>query len=126
MVSCLLIGQSTHECRHISGLLDQLGVTTHVLTAIEPAVDYCHDNKPDLVMLEANSLHVAQDFLRLVRHQNRSTGRPVVIVYAAEANVALMAESILNGASEFMIMPFDLDLLRFKLTQSGVLLAVAA
>ena len=40
--------------------------------------------------------------------------------------MAEMGESILNGASEFMMVPFDLDLLRFKLTQSGVLLSAAA
>jgi two-component system, chemotaxis family, chemotaxis protein CheY len=126
MVSCLLVGQNQDESRHIAGLMSQLGVSSHALADIEPAIRYCHDNRPDVVMLEASSLPQAQKFLRLVRYQNRSTGRPVVIVYSTEANVAQMAESILNGASEFMIMPFDLDLLRFKLMQSGVLLATAA
>ena len=68
----------------------------------------------------------ANEFLRLVQHQNRNTGRPVVIHYACETSMAQMGDSILNGASEFMMVPFDLDLLRFKLTQSGVLLAAAA
>lgn len=126
MVSCLLIGQNAQEGRHIAGLMEQLGVTCHSLDEIDTAIRHCHENKPDVVMLDASSLPQAKEFLRLVRYQNRATGRPVVIVYATEVNVAQMADSILNGASEFMIVPFDLDLLRFKLTQSGVLLAAAA
>jgi DNA-binding NtrC family response regulator len=126
MVSCVLIGKNAVETRLVAGLMTQLGVTSHTVSDIEPAIRHCHENKPDVVMLEASSLPQARDFLRLVRNQNRNTGRPVVIVYAREAHVAQMADSILNGASEFMVMPFDLDLLRFKLVQSGVLLAVAA
>jgi DNA-binding NtrC family response regulator len=126
MVSCLLIGQNANESHHIAGLMAQLGVACQTLTEIEPAIRHCHENKPDVVMLDATSLPEAKEFLRLVRYQNRNTGRPVVIVYATEANVTQMADSILNGASEFMVVPFDMDLLRFKLTQSGVLLAAAA
>lgn len=126
MVSCLLIGGNELESGHIAGLMGQLGVVCQRIGEIEPAIRYCHENKPDVVMLDATSLPEAKEFLRLVRYQNRSTGRPVVIVHATEANVTQMADSILNGASEFMIVPFDLDLLRFKLTQSGVLLAAAA
>jgi DNA-binding NtrC family response regulator len=126
MVSCLLIGKDAVETRLVAGLMTQLGVASQTLSDIEPAIRHCQDNTPDVVMLEASSLPRAPEFLRLLRQQNRSTGRPVIIVYAREANVAQMADSILKGASEFMVMPFDLDLLRFKLTQSGVLLAVAA
>jgi two-component system, chemotaxis family, chemotaxis protein CheY len=121
-----LIGQNVGESRRIAGLMEQLGVACQTLDEVEPAIRHCHENKPDVVMLDASSLPQAKEFLRLVRYQNRATGRPVVIVYATEANVAQMADSILNGASEFMIVPFDLDLLRFKLSQSGVLLAAAA
>jgi DNA-binding NtrC family response regulator len=126
MVSCLLIGQNANESHHIAGLMGQLGVACQTLGEIEPAIRFCHENKPDVVMLDATSLPEAKEFLRLVRYQNRSTGRPVVIVYATDVNVTQMADSILNGASEFMVVPFDLDLLRFKLAQSGVLLAAAA
>jgi two-component system, chemotaxis family, chemotaxis protein CheY len=126
MVSCLLIDNTPIERDRISGLLDQLGVVSHQLSDIEAAIRFCHDNKPDVVMLDVSALPHANEFLRLVRYQNRNTGRPVVILYASDASMAQMGDSILNGASEFMMVPFDLDLLRFKLTQSGVLLAAAA
>ncbi len=126
MVSCVLIDKNPFERGRISCLLDELGVVSHQLSDIEVALQFCHDNTPDVVMLEASALPEAKEFLRLVRHQGRSTGRPVVILYATETSMAAMGDSILNGAAEFMMLPFDLDLLRFKLSQSGVLLAAAA
>ena len=126
MVSCLLIDNNALVRGRICGLLDQLGVVSHQLSDMEAAIRFCHVNKPDVVMLDASALPQANEFLRLVQHQNRNTGRPVVIHYACETSMAQMGDSILNGASEFMMVPFDLDLLRFKLTQSGVLLAAAA
>jgi DNA-binding response OmpR family regulator len=126
MVSCLLIDKNPGERARVSGLLDQLGVVSHQLTDMEAAIRFCHENKPDAVMLDASALPEAKEFLRLVRYQSRSSGRPVVILYATETSMADMGDSILSGASEFMMVPFDLDLLRFKLQQSGVLLAAAA
>jgi two-component system, chemotaxis family, chemotaxis protein CheY len=126
MVSCLLIDQNRFERGRISCLLDELGVQPHQLSDIQGAIQFCRDNTPDVVMLEASALPEAKEFLRLVRQQGRSTGRPVVILYATDTSMAAMGDGILNGASEFMMLPFDLDLLRFKLSQSGVLLAAAA
>ncbi len=126
MVSCLLIDKNLEERSRISGLLDRLGVNSHQHSDMETAIRFCHENKPDIVMLEASALPEAKEFMRLVRYQSRNTGRPAVILYAIDASVAEMGDSILNGASEFMMVPFDLDLLRFKLQQSGILLAVAA
>jgi DNA-binding NtrC family response regulator len=126
MVSCLLIDQNEVARSHISGLLTQLGVVSSRLADVEEGIRFCHDNQPDVVLLEASALPRAKEFLRLVRQQCRNTGRPIVIFYAAEANMDQMGESILSGASEFIMAPFDLDLLRFKLVQAGVLTAQAA
>ena len=46
--------------------------------------------------------------------------RPLVILYANEP-AAEIGQSILEGAAEFMMQPFDLELLQFKLHQAGVL-----
>ncbi len=126
MVSCLLIDKLPLERGRISCLLDEIGVVSHQLSDLEAAILFCHENKPDVVMLEASALPEAKEFLRLVQRQNQNTGRPVVILYASETSMAAMGDSILSGASEFMLLPFDRDLLHFKLSQAGVLVAQAA
>lgn len=126
MVSCLLIDENIVSRNSVSGLLAQLGVSTSHLSDVEEGIRFCHENRPDVVLLEATAMPRAKEFLRLVRHQGAMTGRPIVILYASSADMSVMGESILSGASEFIMAPFDLDLLRFKLTQSGVLQARAA
>lgn len=126
MVTCLLIDENATARRNLEALMAQLGVVSAQLADVEEGVHYCHANRPDIVMLEASALPRAKEFLRLVRYQCRNTGRPVIIFYADEANMSAMGESILSGASEFLMAPFDLELLRFKLVQAGVLVAAAA
>jgi two-component system, chemotaxis family, chemotaxis protein CheY len=126
MVSCLLIDENATESARIAGLLASLHITTTELKDVELGIRHCHENRPDVVLLEATALPKAHEFLRLVRYQSRQTGRPVVILYASRADMGQMGESILHGASEFLLGPFDMDLLEFKLRQSGVLVAAAA
>jgi DNA-binding NtrC family response regulator len=126
MVSCLLIDHNAHERARITGLLAELEVAANELSDVDSGIRFCHEHRPDIVLLEASTLPQAKEFLRLVRQQNRATGKPVIILYATAATMATMGESILSGASEFMLAPFDLDTLKFKLLQYGVLMAVAA
>jgi two-component system, chemotaxis family, chemotaxis protein CheY len=126
MVSCLLIDDNTAESARIAGLLGELGVHATALADMEEGIHHAHTNRPDVVLIETSTVPRAKEFLRLVRYQGRSSGRPVVIFYAASATMADMGEVILNGASEFMLAPFDLELLAFKLQQSGILVAEAA
>jgi len=94
---------------------------TALLSDVETGIRYCHENKPDLVLMAAGALPRSKEFLRLVRYQGQQSGRPVVILYTDEVSMELMGESILQGASEFIMTPFDLELLSFKLRQSGIL-----
>jgi PleD family two-component response regulator len=126
MVSCLLIDENVTTRRNLCGLMQQLGIASAELSDAEEGVHYCHANRPDVVLLEASALPRAKEFLRLVRYQCSNTGRPVIIFYANEATMTGMGESILGGASEFLMAPFDIELLRFKLQQAGVLVAEAA
>ncbi len=126
MVSCLLIDDNRVERARISSLLAELGIACTTVTDMDEGIRHAHTNTPDVVLMEALTVPRSKEFLRLVHLQSRQTGRPVVILYASSASVAEMGEGILNGASEFMMAPFDLSLLEFKLVQSGVLKAQAA
>jgi hypothetical protein len=47
-------------------------------------------------------------------------------MYGREAGIDVINETIMTGAAEFLVQPFDIELLRFKLKQSGVLPRKAA
>lgn len=126
MVSCLLLDDNELDCARITALLRELGIDCTAMIDIEDGIRFANSSTPDVVLMEASTVPKAKEFLRLVRNQNRDTGRPVVILYASSATMSDMGEGILSGASEFMMAPFDLSLLEFKLVQSGVLAARAA
>lgn len=126
MVSCLLLEDNVLECARVTALLSELGIQCTTMVDVEEGIRFANANTPDVVLMEASTVPRAKEFLRLVRNQSRSTGRPVVILYASSASMADMGDGILSGASEFMMAPFDASLLEFKLVQSGVLKAKAA
>ncbi len=126
MVSCLLIEANHDEGQRVSGQLSALGFECTVRQSADEGIRFCHEAHPDLVVMEASELPSAREFLRLVRYQGRNGGRPKVILYSDRASLATMGETILQGASEFLVKPFDTDLLKFKLCQTGAFPAQAA
>jgi two-component system, chemotaxis family, chemotaxis protein CheY len=126
MLSCLLIEKNRDEGQRVSGLLETLGFDCAVRQTADEGIRYCHESHPDLVMMEASELPSAREFLRLVRYRGQTGGRPKVLLYSDHVNLATMGETILEGASEFLIKPFDQDLLKFKISQAGVYPAKAA
>ena len=45
---------------------------------------------------------------------------PVVFLYADTPDTEMFGQSILEGAADVLMMPFDRDLLHFKLRQAGI------
>ncbi len=121
MVSCLLIDRDAGERQKVVSLLWDLGISCIERQEPEEGIRYCTEAMPDVVVMQASQLPAARDFLRLTRRQGRRWGRPVVILYADTADTEIMGGTILDGAAEFLLKPFDRDLLQFKLMQAGVL-----
>jgi two-component system, chemotaxis family, chemotaxis protein CheY len=121
MINCLLIDKNPNERQRLLQILSGFGLNCEERAGAAEGIRYCHERRPEVVVMEASGLTATKEFLRLVKHQGRSTRRPVVILYADQPDMDAMGESIMNGAADFLLMPFDRDLLRFKLQQAGVL-----
>ena len=121
MINCLLIDKNPNERQRLSQILHGLGVNCAERAGAEEGIQFCQNQRPDVVMMEATTAAATRDFLRLVSSQGRRSRRPVVIFYADLPDVDTMAETIMDGAADFLMKPFDRDLLQFKLQQAGVL-----
>lgn len=121
MVSCLLIDKDAGERHKVLGLMTGMGFECAESKGPEEGIRYCNENSPDVVVMEASQLLEAREFLRLTSRQGQRKGRPVVILYSDLPDFETMGETILEGAAEFLLKPFDRDLLKFKLKQAGVL-----
>jgi DNA-binding response OmpR family regulator len=122
MVSCLLIEPDKQECARVKDLLDSLGMECTTAQRADAVLADPDSVKSDVIVMEASGLPSAKRLLR--RRDQRLQGArraPVVIMYGRETGLDVINETILTGAAEFLVQPFDIDLLRFKLKQSGVL-----
>jgi PleD family two-component response regulator len=121
VVRCLLIDRDATERKRVSQLLGDLGLNFAESSAADEGLKYCNDNSPDVVMMAASPEGMApSDFIRRMRKTARGK-KTVVILYADKPDAEEIGQSILEGAAEFMMQPFDLELLQFKLHQAGVL-----
>jgi two-component system, chemotaxis family, chemotaxis protein CheY len=121
MVDCLLIDKNPGERQRLLHILSSLGLNCEERSGSEEGIRFCHERRPEVVVMEASKRTATKEFLRLVKYQGRTTSRPVIILYAERPDLEAMGETIMDGAADFLMMPFDGDLLRFKLEQAGVL-----
>jgi PleD family two-component response regulator len=116
-----LIDRDATERKRVSQLLDDLGLNSAERGAADEGLKYCNDNSPDVVVMAATPGGMApSDFIRQMRKTARSKNT-VVILYANEPDAEAIGQSILEGAADFIMQPFDLELLQFKLHQAGVI-----
>jgi len=121
MTKCLLIDEDGADRQRLEELLATLGVDTALMSGTDEAVQYCNDNAPELVLLSAEAPGMQpRDLVKRLRLSARGKP-PVVFLYADEPDTDMIGQTILEGAADVLMMPFDRDLLQFKLRQAGVL-----
>jgi two-component system, chemotaxis family, chemotaxis protein CheY len=121
MTSVLLIDEDGAELQRLGAMLGGLGLDLIKTGQGDEALKVCNDNSPDLVMLAASSSRTrSKDFVKRLRRPSHGKS-PIVILYADKPDMELIGQSILQGAADFIMKPFDRDLLQFKLKQAGVL-----
>jgi two-component system, chemotaxis family, chemotaxis protein CheY len=121
MVECLLIDKDPTERKRVSQLLGDLGMNFTESSAAVDGLKYCNDNFPEVVVMAASTDGMApSDFIRSVRRTPRGK-KMVVILYADAPDADEIGQSILEGAADFIMQPFDRELLQFKLHQAGVI-----
>jgi CheY-like chemotaxis protein len=120
MTRCLLIDDDGRGRQYLEQMLAGLGLETLLTSGTEDAVRFCNDNAPDVVMLSASAGGMApREFVKRLRLSGRGKP-PVVFLYADTPDTEMFGQSILEGAADVLMMPFDRDLLHFKLRQAGI------
>ena len=118
---CLLIDGDAGERAKVQNLMSNLGFDCAETKGADEGLRYCHEHQPDVVVMDAAQLPAARELLRLTRYQGKQSGRPVVILYSDRPDLESLGEFILDGAADFLVKPFNQDLLSFKLKQAGLL-----
>jgi two-component system chemotaxis response regulator CheY len=85
------------------------------------AMDVCLKRMPDAILLDWNMpLMSGIDFLRELRKSDGGQ-TPVVVFCTTENDIAHIQEAIGAGANEYIMKPFDSEIIESKFTQVGLI-----
>ena len=121
MKSCLVVDDSKVIRMVARRILEGLNFSVEEAVDGKDALDACLKVMPDAVLLDWNMPVMSGiEFLRELR---RSEGgdAPIVVFCTTENDMDHIREAMEAGANEYIMKPFDSDILEAKFTQVGLL-----
>lgn len=119
--SCLIVDDSKIVRKVTRKIFESLGYAIDEAEDGSVALDSCKRQMPDLIMLDWHMpVMNGIEFLRALR-QLPEGGVPVVIFCTTETEFSRIQEAIMAGANEYVMKPFDDDIIKGKLEQLGLL-----
>ena len=84
------------------------------------ALDKCRQSMPDAILLDWNMpVMNGLDFLRALRREPGGTD-PKVVFCSTETDKEHIGEAIRSGADEFIMKPFDSEIIQSKFSEVGL------
>jgi two-component system, chemotaxis family, chemotaxis protein CheY len=85
------------------------------------ALDACRSQMPDCVLLDWNMpVMNGMEFLKALRAEF-GPDKPAVVFCTTETEMSFIEQAIMNGAQEYIMKPFDEEILLGKFSQVGLL-----
>ena len=118
---CLVVDDS-RVIRHVAkDILDGLGLGTAEAEHGLAAVEFCRTTVPDFVLLDWNMPEMdGINCLRALRAMELKP-RPIVVMCTTESGLTKIREALEAGADEYIMKPYDREVLLDKLAQVGLL-----
>ncbi len=121
MKSCLIVDDSRVIRMVARRILEDLNFEIIEAVDGQNALDHCHSIMPDVVLLDWNMpVMNGIDFLRALR-QIAGGEEPVVVFCTTETDMDHIREAIAAGANEYIMKPFDSEIIESKFIQVGLL-----
>jgi len=118
---CLVVDDSSVVRKVARRILERHGFTVREAEDGQKALEACRVALPRAVLLDRNMPVLdGIGFLRALRAEY-GPDEPVVVMCTTEAGSEKILEGLEAGAQEYVMKPFDEDILRDKLTQAGLL-----
>jgi two-component system chemotaxis response regulator CheY len=121
MKSCLVVDDSKVIRMVARRILEALEFEVSEAVDGKDALDACTSTMPDVILLDWNMPVMSGiDFLRALR-QSVGGSDPVVVFCTTENDLDHIRAAMEAGANEYIMKPFDSDILEAKFSQVGVL-----
>ena len=118
---CLVVDDSRVIRMVARKILEELEFSVAEAADGKEAMDACKDSMPDAVLLDWNMPVMSGiDFLRALRKMDGG-GEPTVLFCTTENDIQHIQEAIAEGANEYIMKPFDSEIIQSKFRQVGLL-----
>lgn len=119
-ILCLVVDDSRAIRRVAGDMLTRLGFRVAEAEHGGAAVAFCKTTVPDFVLLDWNMPEMdGITCLRELRAMDLSP-RPFVVMCTTENGMPKIQEALMSGADEYIMKPYDQDVLKDKLEQLGL------
>ncbi|MEP7209196.1 MAG: response regulator [Alphaproteobacteria bacterium] len=120
MKRCLIVDDSRVVRKVARRIVEDLRFEADEAADGQQALDACRKGMPDAVLLDWNMpVMNGLDFLRALRREPGGD-RPIVVFCTTENDMNHIAEAIRSGANEYIMKPFDSEIVESKFAEVGL------
>jgi two-component system, chemotaxis family, chemotaxis protein CheY len=121
MKTCLVVDDSSVIRKVARRILERLEFQISEAEDGEQALECCRADMPDAILLDWNMPKMdGYEFLRNLRRLPNGD-RPKVVFCTTENDVAHIARALHAGANEYIMKPFDKDIVEAKFQEVGLI-----
>ncbi len=121
MKSCLVVDDSRVVRKVARKILEELSFSCTEAEDGQQAMEACAKQMPDAILLDWNMPVMSGiEFLRRLRKMSGGQS-PKVVFCTTENDLAHIQEALSAGANEYIMKPFDSDIIQTKFAQVGLL-----
>ncbi len=121
MKTCLVVDDSKMIRRIAGRILKDLDFVPKEAANGQEAIDFCRSVMPDAILLDWNMpVMDGLSFLQTLRQEPEGK-KPVVVFCTAERDVSKITSALNAGADEYVMKPFDSDIIESKFYQAGLI-----
>ena len=121
MKTCLVVDDSKVVRTIARRILEEIDFEVAEAADGQQAVEACKDAMPDAVLLDWNMpVMNGPEFITALR-QMPGGDSPVVVFCSTENDMAHITEALSRGANEYIMKPFDGDIIKSKFEQVGLI-----
>jgi two-component system, chemotaxis family, chemotaxis protein CheY len=121
MASCLIVDDSKVVRKLERRIMEELGFTISEAEDGVQALEACKGEKPDLILLDWHMPNMnGLEFVVALRALPDGN-KPKVIFCTTESDVNHIMQAVQSGADEYVMKPFDAEIIKGKLQQINML-----
>lgn len=121
MKTCLIVDDSKVIRMVARRILEDLEFSIVEAADGQKAIEACQSKMPDAILLDWNMpVMNGIEFLRELRKMNGGAD-PVVVFCTTENDLDHIQEALQAGANEYIMKPFDSDIIQAKFSQVGLI-----